>query len=114
MGDLPDELPSNPAELRAFAAALLERCARLERLLKLAKDVHFGRSSEKLDADQLQLVLEDIDQAVAALEAAADRTREESCRAQGQSWSVAGAFATHRRNADAGCNMQPVLQRRSR
>ena len=73
MSDLPDELPSDPAELRAFAAALLDRCARLERLLKLAKDAQFGRSSEKLDADQLQLVLEDIDQAVAALEAAEDR-----------------------------------------
>src|SRR4051794_23014547 len=70
MSDLPDELPSDPAELRAFAAALLDRCARLERLLKLAKDAQFGRSSEKLDADQLQLVLEDIDQAVAALGAA--------------------------------------------
>ena len=58
MSDLPDELPSDPAELRVFAAALLDRCARLERLLKLAKDAQFGRSSEKLDADQLQLVLE--------------------------------------------------------
>ncbi|MEY9660444.1 transposase [Bradyrhizobium ottawaense] len=67
MSDLPDELPSDPAELRAFAAALLDRCARLERLLKLAKDAQFGRSSEKLDADQLQLVLEDIEEAVAAL-----------------------------------------------
>jgi hypothetical protein len=33
MSDLPDELPSDPTELRAFAAALLDRCARLERLL---------------------------------------------------------------------------------
>lgn len=73
MSDLPDELPSDPAELRVFAAALLDRCARLERLLKLAKDAQFGRSSEKLDANQLQLVLEDIEEAVAALEAAEDR-----------------------------------------
>src|ERR1700753_2328258 len=73
MSDLPDELPAEPAELRVLAAALLDRCARLERLLKLAKDAQFGRSSEKLDADQLQLVLEDIDQAVAALEAAEER-----------------------------------------
>ncbi len=79
MSDLPDELPSDPAELRAFAAALLERCARLERLLKIAKDAQFGRSSEKLDADQLQLVLEDIDQAVAALEAAEDRANPKTC-----------------------------------
>src|SRR5262249_23442419 len=74
MSDLPDELPSDPTELRAFATALLDRCARLERLLKLAKDARFGRSSEKLDADQLQLVLEDIDEAVAALEAEEDRS----------------------------------------
>jgi len=79
MSDLPDELPSNPRELRAFAAALLERCAKLERLLKRAKDARFGRSSEKLDDDQLQLVLEDIDQAVAALEAAEDRTSAIMC-----------------------------------
>lgn len=73
MSDLPDKLPSDPAELRVFAAALLDRCARLERLLKLAKDAQFSRSSEKLDADQLQLVLENIEEAVAALEAAEDR-----------------------------------------
>jgi hypothetical protein len=73
MSDLPDELPSDPAELRVFATALLDRCARLERLLKLAKDAQFGRSSEKLDADQLQLVLEDVEGAVAALETAEDR-----------------------------------------
>lgn len=79
MSDLPDELPSDPAELRVFAAALLDRCARLERLLKLAKDAQFGRSSEKLDADQLQLVLEDIEEAVAALEAAEDRANPRTC-----------------------------------
>lgn len=79
MSDLPDELPSDLAELRVFAAALLDRCARLERLLKLAKDAQFGRSSEKLDADQLQLVLEDIEEAVAALEAAEDRANPKTC-----------------------------------
>jgi hypothetical protein len=78
MSDLPDELPSDPAELRVFAAALLDRCARLERLLK-QKDAQFGRSSEKLNADQLQLVLEDIEEAVAALEAAEGRTNPRTC-----------------------------------
>jgi hypothetical protein len=80
MSDLPDELPSDAAELRAFAAVLLDRCARLERLLKLAKDARLGRSSEKLDADQLQLVLEDLDRAVAALEAAEDRADPKTCK----------------------------------
>src|SRR6476660_6158049 len=73
------DLLSDVAELRAFAAALLDRCARLERLLKLAKDARFGRSSEKLDADQLQLVLEDLGEAVAALEAAEDRANPKTC-----------------------------------
>ncbi len=59
------DLPRDTAELRAFAAALLERVAKLERLLKLAKDLNFGKSSEKLSPDQLQLALEDIEQAVA-------------------------------------------------
>jgi len=80
----PDELPSDPIELRDFAAALLERCIKLERLLKLANDAQHGRSSEKIDADQLQLALEDIDQAVAATQAAEERafskTKEKRCR----------------------------------
>lgn len=48
-------------------------------VLKLAKNAQFGRSSEKLDADQLQLVLEDIEEAVAALEAAEDRAYPRTC-----------------------------------
>lgn len=63
--DALDNLPNDPGELRIFAAALLERVGKLERLLKLAKDAQYGRSSEKLSPDQLQLALEDIDQAVA-------------------------------------------------
>ena len=56
-----DPLPNDPAALRVFAAALLERCTKLERLLKLANSAQFGKSSEKLSPDQLQLALEDID-----------------------------------------------------
>jgi hypothetical protein len=86
MSDLPDELPSDPAELRVFAAALLDRCARLERLLNLAKDAQFGRSSEKLDADQLQLVLEDIGRGRRGPRSSrgsrqSQNLREENCRA---------------------------------
>src|ERR1700750_1939046 len=102
MSDLPDELPSDPAELRVFAAALLDRCARLERLLKLAKDAQFGRSSEKLDADQLQFVLEDTKSPSRLSSCRGSRQsqnlREENCRAQSQPWSASGAFATHRRD----------------
>ncbi len=75
-----DPLPDDPAALRVFAAALLERCNKLERLLKLANSVQFGKSSEKLSPDQLQLALEDIEQAVAAVqgeEEKADKTTRE-------------------------------------
>jgi IS66 C-terminal element len=46
MSDLPDQLPTDPAELRSFAAPLLGRCAGLERLLKLANDARFGRNAK--------------------------------------------------------------------
>lgn len=65
MSELPDGLPSDPAELSVFAAALLDRCARLERLRKLAKDAQVGRSSEK---------------PVAVLEAVEDRASPKTCK----------------------------------
>ncbi len=68
-----DALPSDPVELRTFAEALLERCEKLERLLKLANALRHGPSSEKIHPDQLQLGLEDIDQAVGAADAHEDR-----------------------------------------
>lgn len=113
MSDLPDELPSDPAELRVFAAALLDRCARLERLLKLAKDAQFGRSSEKLDADQLQLVLEDIEEAVAALEAAKDRANPKTSekRTAERRTSAPEHLPRVVEILMPGCNLLPVLQR---
>jgi transposase len=71
------ELPSDPALLqqvvRELAEALASRDAEVERLRQLIKRLQrsqFGRRSEQLDADQLQLGLEDLEQAVAASEAA--------------------------------------------
>jgi transposase len=74
-----DPLPADAEALRAllrsaFAerdAAIAERdCLaeqndRLRHLLRQLQRAQFGRSSEKLDADQLHLALEDIEQAVA-------------------------------------------------
>ena len=90
----------------SFAAALLGSLCQARAIAQACERCAFGRSSEKLDADQLQLVLEDIDEAVAALEAAEDRANPKTCEkrtaeAQSQSWSAAGAFAAYRRNPDA-------------
>ena len=71
------ELPSDPALLqqvvRELADALASKDAEVERLRELIKRLQrsqFGRRSEQLDANQLQLGLEDLEQAVAASDAA--------------------------------------------
>ena len=79
-----DQLPTDVAVLQArLATALAERDAaiterdqalsqndRLAHLLQQLQRMQFGRRSEKLDPDQLNLAFEDIEQAVAATEAA--------------------------------------------
>src|SRR5262245_61644688 len=97
---LVDPLPDDVGTLQALVhsmvaerdAALAERDQareqneRLLHLLRQLQRARFGRSSEKLDPDQLQLALEDIEQAVARSEAEAEqrdtrlaaRTRERS------------------------------------
>jgi transposase len=83
VSDLADPLPDDVETLRALVrSALAERDAvvaerdraveqneRLRHLLHQLRRARFGRSSEKLDPDQLQLALEDIEQAVARGEA---------------------------------------------
>jgi transposase len=89
-----NHLPTDVAALHALVAALCtERDAaiaqrdvaiaerdqmlaqnhRLEHLLQQLRRMQFGRRSEKLDAGQLALAFEDIEQAVAAIEAADDK-----------------------------------------
>src|SRR5437016_9350945 len=60
-------------------AAIVERDSalsqidRLRHLLRQLQRAQFGRRSEQLDGDQLRLALEDIEQAIAGSEAAADK-----------------------------------------
>ncbi|MGY2804072.1 transposase [Bradyrhizobium sp. USDA 4506] len=49
-------------------------CSSLQKMRRI------GRSSEKLDVDQVQPLLEDIDAAVAALEAVKDRASPKTCK----------------------------------
>jgi hypothetical protein len=51
----------------------------MQHLLQQLRRAQFGRSSEKLDPDQLQLAFEDIEQAIAATEAEDDKTSPGSC-----------------------------------
>ena len=79
-----DDLPTDPEALRALL--ITERARHAEEIARITHErdrlraiIHelqrhrFGRRSERLDPDQLALALEDIEQTVAAIEAAADR-----------------------------------------
>ena len=72
----PQGLPTDLEGLRAFVRELIAerdaamaRCEKLEHLLRVARNAQYGRSSEKLNPDQLELTLEDVEQAVAGIEA---------------------------------------------
>ena len=83
----PEILPDNIIALRALVlAAWAERDAeraekarladqndRLRQLIRQLQRLQFGRHSERLDTDQFSLALEDLEQAVAATEAAQER-----------------------------------------
>jgi transposase len=87
MSEGADQLPTDVATLQGLlVSARVERDAaiaerdqavaqnhRLQHLLHQLQRMQFGRRSEKLDADQLQLAFEDVEQAVAATEAADDK-----------------------------------------
>ena len=83
----PDTLPDDVATLRALVlTAWAERDAeraengrladqndRLRHLLRQLQRMQFGRRSEKLDPDQFNLALEDLEQTVAETEAEQDK-----------------------------------------
>ena len=102
MNPAPEPLPNDVAALRAMlVAAWAERDAeraekaqlaaqndRLRHLIRQLQRLQFGRRSEKLDPDQLNLALEDVEQAIAETEAqqekadpALKRARAETRRA---------------------------------
>ena len=96
MGESADQPPTDIAELQArLAAAIAERDAaiaardealsrndRLWGLLRQLQRMQFGHRSEKLDTDQLGLAFEDVEQAVAASEAAGDKQNKAAAEAR--------------------------------
>ena len=98
MGESADQPPTDIAELQArLAAAIAERDAaivardealsrndRLWGLLRQLQRMQFGRRSEKLDTDQLGLAFEDVEQAIASSEAAADKQNKAAAEARAE------------------------------
>ena len=68
----PDKLPDDIAELKAIIRAQQDQNARLEALVASFKKALFGAKSEKIDPAQYELELEDIETAIAQVEAEID------------------------------------------
>jgi hypothetical protein len=65
VANLPDDIDA----LKAIILAQQEQNARLEALVAAFKQAMSGRKSEKIDPDQFELALEDIETAIAQVEA---------------------------------------------
>jgi transposase len=69
---VPDKLPDDIAELKAIIRVQQDQNARLEALVASFKKALFGTKSEKVDLAQYELELEDIETAIAQVEAEID------------------------------------------
>ena len=69
---IPDDLPNDVAELKAIIRTQRDQNARLEALVVSFKKALFGSKSEKVDPAQYELELEDIETAIAQVEAEID------------------------------------------
>ena len=78
-----DELPNDVASLKALLLAahadnaqLAARNERLDHIIKVLRRARFGRSSERIDEDQLDLALEDVETGFAAEDAKAEQASD--------------------------------------
>ncbi len=82
-----EELQLLQAERQRLAAMVEARDQEIERLTAIIKALQrhrFGARSEQLDAEQLQLALEDVEQTASASEAAQDKSQPASSTKSGQ------------------------------
>ena len=94
LGDLPDDASGLRAAVLAMHAELEaergerqrleDQNARLRHFIRQLQRLQFGRRSEKLDPDQLNLALEDLEQAVAETDAEREKADPRRRQARGQ------------------------------
>lgn len=124
----PETLPSNPDELRALllaerlrhAAELTatrssaeEEIARLRQIIRELQRHRFGRRAERLDPDQLALALEDLEQTLAAKEAAASLAASVCSRSSKAKASWSGSRRSARRPKRWRCNSRMIWRNRA-
>jgi transposase len=73
----PDSLPDDASALKALLVAAQAENERLIAIIKELQRYRFGPRSEKIDPDQLALMLEDVEQAIAASAAQAESQTED-------------------------------------
>src|ERR1700684_210162 len=73
----PDSLPDDASALKALLVAAQAENERLIAIIKELQRYRFGPRSEKIDPGQLALMLEDVEQAIAASAAQAERQTED-------------------------------------
>ena len=106
--------PTIPALLKAMLIAERLESERLRQIIREFQRHRFGRRAESLPEDQLQLALEDAEQAAAAGQAASEQNnpgRTQSARrpAPDQPRQAAGASAAHRDGGRRAEHRLPVL-----
>jgi transposase len=73
----PDSLPDDASALKALLVAAQAENERLIAIIKELQRYRFGPRSEKIDPGQLALMLEDVEQAIAASAAQAESQTED-------------------------------------
>lgn len=82
MADTTESLPDDLSALKALVIAERVQNERLTAIIKALQRHRFGPRSEKIDPDQFALMLEDVEQAIAAEEAEAEsRAKEQPAKA---------------------------------
>lgn len=77
MPTMTESLPDDPGELKMLLVAERVQNERLTAIIKELQRHRFGPRSEKIDADQLALMLEDVEQQIAANAAEAENKLKE-------------------------------------
>src|SRR5271154_6830043 len=118
MATPPDSLPDDARALKELLIAARDENERLIAIIKVLQRHRFGPRSEKIDPDQLALMLEDVEQAVAAgeAEAEAEGKREPAgtpVRRKRQINRVAQTFASRGGRRRSRRQVLPLLQQAS-
>jgi hypothetical protein len=107
----PANLPDDPATLQLILRAALAEIERLQLQIAGLRRNRFGRRSEKLDDEQLQRGLEDLEQSVAEQEAGLDAA---AATAKPSAPEPAGPSAPEPNGAAGGAKRNRCPARRDR